>query len=198
MKEEFLAIEKKLMDGNKRFISNKLENKDFSKKHRKDLKDNGQKPMAVVISCSDSRVPPEIVFDLGIGDIFTVRNAGNVVDENVIGNVEFAVSHLDAKYILVMGHEKCGAVEEAVKGIETYNKLEGFIKPLENIVVEAIEHNKNCTQSELMDVIEDKNVELSASKLLQSKMLRELYEKDKIKIVKAKYFHEAGEVKILK
>ncbi|KHD38604.1 carbonic anhydrase [Clostridium acetobutylicum] len=198
MKDEFLVIEKTLMEGNKRFMSNKLKLKDFSEKRRKDLKENGQRPMAVVVSCSDSRVPPEIIFDLGLGEIFTVRNAGNIVDSNTIGNVEFAVNHLGAKYVLVMGHEKCGAVEAALDGVSNNEKLKGFIEPLENVVANALENNKKCTRKEIIDIIEDKNVEASANKLLESENLRQLKRKDEIEIVKAKYFHETGEVKILR
>ncbi|AAK80436.1 carbonic anhydrase [Clostridium acetobutylicum] len=198
MKDEFLVIEKTLMEGNKRFMSNKLKLKDFSEKRRKDLKENGQRPMAVVVSCSDSRVPPEIIFDLGLGEIFTVRNAGNIVDSNTIGNVEFAVNHLGAKYVLVMGHEKCGAVEAALEGVSNNEKLKGFIEPLENVVANALENNKKCTRKEIIDIIEDKNVEASANKLLESENLRQLKRKDEIEIVKAKYFHETGEVKILR
>nr|WP_241393840.1 carbonic anhydrase [Clostridium acetobutylicum] len=179
-------------------MSNKLKLKDFSEKRRKDLKENGQRPMAVVVSCSDSRVPPEIIFDLGLGEIFTVRNAGNIVDSNTIGNVEFAVNHLGAKYVLVMGHEKCGAVEAALEGVSNNEKLKGFIEPLENVVANALENNKKCTRKEIIDIIEDKNVEASANKLLESENLRQLKRKDEIEIVKAKYFHETGEVKILR
>lgn len=196
MNEEFMKIERTLMEGNKRFILNKPKIKDFSYENRKNLSDNGQKPYAVVICCSDSRTPPEIIFDVGIGDIFIIRNAGNIVYDNVIGNVEFAVSHLNARYIIVMGHEKCGAVEAALDEMKLHGRLSGFIKPLKEAMDNAYLRGEECSLDDLSSKVEDENIALSAKKLLKSEMLKKLYEENKIRIVKAKYFLTSGEVKI--
>ncbi|PJI09577.1 MULTISPECIES: carbonic anhydrase [Clostridium] len=198
MNEEFMKIERTLMEGNKRFILNKLKTKDFSYENRKKLSDNGQKPYAVVISCSDSRTPPETIFDVGIGEIFTIRNAGNIVYDNVIENVEFAVSHLNTRYIMVMGHEKCGAVEAALDEMKLHGRLNGFIQPLKEAVDNTNLYGKECPLDVLSSKVEDENIALSAKKLLKSEMLKKLYNENKIRIVKTKYFLTSGEVKILK
>ncbi|HWI55307.1 MAG TPA: carbonic anhydrase, partial [Desulfobacteria bacterium] len=113
----------KLISGNVRYVSGKLQAKDLSAAKRKDLSENGQKPFAIVLTCSDSRVPPELVLDQGLGDIFVVRTAGNVVDPIAIGSIEYGVEHLHAPLIMVLGHEKCGAVKATVEAGD--KKVEG-------------------------------------------------------------------------
>lgn len=197
MNEDFIHIQKILMDGNKRFVKGKLKNKDFFSELRKDLYQNGQKPIAAVISCADSRVPPEYVFDTSLGELFVIRNAGNIVDETVIENVEFAVSHLGVRFILILAHECCGAVQEALDKLEKHEKLEGFIKALETSIVSVQSENEKSSLQELAPEIEEENAIKAADKLLESKMLKELYNEGKIEIVTAKYFLSTGEVKII-
>src|SRR4030043_1796798 len=103
----------KLMDGNKRFVSGKLVKKDLGDTKRKELL-KGQKPFATVITCSDSRVPPELLFDQGLGDIFIIRVAGNVVDPLELGRIEYGVEHLNAPLLFILGHSKCGAVTATI------------------------------------------------------------------------------------
>ena len=104
-----------LRTGNARFISGALTPKDDYAALREKLS-NGQHPFAVVLCCSDSRVAPEIIFDLKLGDLFVIRNAGNVVDEDVLGSVEYAVEHLGTPLVVVMGHSSCGAVTATSQG----------------------------------------------------------------------------------
>lgn len=104
-----------LIDGNKRFVEGKLSTYDVGIGRRIQLS-HGQYPFATVITCSDSRVPPELIFDQALGSIFVVRVAGNVLDAITLGSVEYAVEHLNTKLVVVMGHEKCGAVKAAVDG----------------------------------------------------------------------------------
>ena len=105
----------RLMQGNERFTSGKMSHLNQNDVRRAEVA-TGQKPFAIVVSCSDSRVPPEMVFDQGLGDLFVVRTAGHVVDPVAMGSIEFAVAKLGARQILVMGHERCGAVQAALEG----------------------------------------------------------------------------------
>src|SRR3954471_10120329 len=105
-----------LMAGNKRFVAGHLRTRDEPPR-RVELA-NGQKPVAVIVSCSDSRVPPELVFDQDLGDIFVVRTAGQVVGDLELGSIEYAVEHLGTRLIVVLGHARCGAVMAAVNGGE--------------------------------------------------------------------------------
>ena len=103
----------RLMDGNRRYSQNKEQHPDETLARRMELQ-SSQHPFAVILSCSDSRVPPELIFDQGLGDLFVIRVAGNIVDDDGLGSIEYAVEHLGTKLIVVLGHEKCGAVSAAV------------------------------------------------------------------------------------
>jgi carbonic anhydrase len=110
IKNETLTPFEKLKAGNKRFVSGYPIHPDETLKRIRELK-KGQNPFAVVVSCSDSRIPPELVFDQGLGDIFTIRTAGNVIGDYELGSIEYAVEHLGCKLIVVLGHENCGAID---------------------------------------------------------------------------------------
>ncbi len=104
----------KLMDGNKRYVENKLTNGLRSDPATRASLARSQRPYAVILTCSDSRVPPEIIFDKGLGEVFVVRVAGNVPDPVVLGSIEYAAEHLGTPLVMVLGHERCGAVKAAV------------------------------------------------------------------------------------
>lgn len=104
-----------LLEGNQRFVSGTATHPHQSGAHRASLAE-GQKPFAIVLTCADSRVAPELYFDQGLGDLFVLRNAGNVLDDHIVGSIEYAVEHLHAGLIIVVGHSKCGAVGAAVAG----------------------------------------------------------------------------------
>jgi carbonic anhydrase len=119
----------RLQAGNNRFAEEMLERKDLGRTRRQELA-NGQKPFAVVLTCADSRLTPEFIFNQGLGDLFVVRVAGNIADPFVLGSVEYAVEHLHVPLIVVLGHEKCGAVEAALgeeKPMGNLGKLIGEI-----------------------------------------------------------------------
>ena len=97
----------------------------------------GQQPFAVVVGCSDSRIPPEVIFDLGLGDIFVIRTAGNVLDDVGLGSLEYAVEHLHVPLILVLGHEHCGAVTSAVQEGEVHGHLSSILKAIQPAVDQA-------------------------------------------------------------
>jgi carbonic anhydrase len=125
------------MEGNQRFVSGKITIKDIGPAKREDLAVNGQKPFAVIVSCSDSRVPPEILFDQALGDIFVVRVAGNVLDPVAMGSVEYGAEHLGCPLLVVMGHENCGAVKATVDGGEAPGSISAIVDKIKPSVEKA-------------------------------------------------------------
>ena len=128
----------RLLDGNKRFLSGRLEHPNHCEKSRRGLV-TGQDPIAVVLTCSDSRVPPVDVFDQGLGDIFVVRVAGNIINDQILGSIEYAVAHLHTPLVMVMGHSSCGAVGAVAQGV----KLDGHIASLTPSIDAALKKTKN-------------------------------------------------------
>jgi carbonic anhydrase len=128
----------KLLKGNARFVAGKLHSVSTEElKERRAEVAHGQKPFAVIVSCSDSRVGPEIVFDQGLGDIFVVRTAGEVVDNAALGSIEYAVLHLGTPLIVVLGHERCGAVAAAVADAKEPGHIGDVIKAIQPAVAET-------------------------------------------------------------
>ena len=117
------ALER-LKAGNERYISSSEFSGDITADRRVKLSEEGQHPYAVVISCSDSRVIPEVIFDTGLGELFVIRSAGNVVDTATLGSIEYAVGHMGVKLVLVLGHTNCGAVAEAINGLHEGHSIE--------------------------------------------------------------------------
>ena len=115
---------KYLRDGNDRFTATGGYSGDITPERRSSLAKNGQHPFAAVVTCSDSRVVPEIIFDAGLGDIFVIRSAGNVVDGCTLGSLEYAVGHMGCNLVLVLGHTSCGAIAEAIKGFHEGHSIE--------------------------------------------------------------------------
>ncbi len=182
----------KLMDGNKRYVTNKVLHPDATPERRAELA-KGQHPYAVVLGCADSRVPPEIIFDEGLGDIFVVRVAGNIADDAVLGSIEYAVEHLGAPLVLVLGHESCGAVKATVEGGEAPGHIGSLIEEIKP----AVEMAKKEKGDLLNNAIKD-NVRLVVAELKESKpILSELVEKRKIKIVGGRYDLDTGVVEMV-
>lgn len=190
--------EKAIIEGNKRFVSGKLANKDLSSDVRKDLSQNGQHPFAVVLTCSDSRVAPELVFDQGLGDLFVIRDAGNVVDAIETGSVEYAVEHLNVPLVVVLGHEKCGAVQAAVKGGEATPGIEAIVNKIKPSLEKVKAANKDAKQEEIASMVESENAKQTVNELLKSSTIKHLVDSGKLKLVPAKYHLESGEVEFLK
>jgi carbonic anhydrase len=116
-----LAPLDKLKAGNEKFVSGHPEHPNETTNRIKELKE-GQHPLAILVSCSDSRVPPELIFDQGLGDVFSIRTAGNVIGDYELGSIEYAVEHLHCKLIVVLGHENCGAIQAyAASGNEKHD-----------------------------------------------------------------------------
>lgn len=186
---EINEIIKILKEGNNRFTSNTPERKPQDSTHR-ELLAAGQSPFAAILGCADSRVVPEIIFDTGLGELFTVRVGGNIANVASIASIEFAVTQLNVKLVLVLGHADCGAVNAAVRGgdyTNNLNKLLTHIKP-------AIEQ----TSSGNIDDIIKKNAELNAEELVKrSAMLAEAVKSGQLKIIPTFYHLESGEVEFL-
>jgi len=201
----------KLMDGNKQYVANKLTNGSRSDAASRKALANSQKPYAVILSCSDSRVPPEIIFDKGLGEIFVVRVAGNVPDPIVLGSIEYAVEHLGTPLIMVLGHERCGAVKATVeaKGKSTGSRnIDAIVKKIATSTKIAAKDcaickaDPKCAQSkstEFAECLADANAKSVAANLTtQSGILRHLVKEKKVKIVAAKYDLDDGLVTLFK
>jgi carbonic anhydrase len=128
----------KLKEGNGRYTSGSLQHPGQSTERRTELAKT-QHPYAAIVSCSDSRVPPEIVFDQGLGDLFVVRVAGNVINDEGLGSIEYTVDHLGTRLILVLGHQRCGAVDAARETIAAKGKAPGHIQSLVTAIKPAVE-----------------------------------------------------------
>jgi len=183
-----------LKDGNERFVSGKSLNRNLSDQVKETSK--GQYPFGTILSCIDSRSPSEFVFDQGIGDIFNARIAGNIVDEDVLGSLEFASKILGSKLILVLGHSDCGAVKGACDDAKLGNvtALLSKIKP----AVDAVSSDNADRTSKNKDFVEKvakENVLLAIKNITDnSPLLKEMVEKGEITIVGGMYDVETGKV----
>jgi carbonic anhydrase len=128
----------KLKEGNGRYTSGNMQHPSQTAERRTELA-KSQHPFAIILSCSDSRVPPEIVFDEGLGDLFIVRVAGNVLNDEGLGSIEYGVDILGARLIVVLGHQKCGAVDAAMKTIAAKGKAAGHIQSLVTAIKPVVE-----------------------------------------------------------
>jgi len=128
----------RLKEGNSRYTSGNLQHPGQTAEQRTELAKT-QHPFAAIVSCSDSRVPPEIVFDQGLGDLFVVRVAGNVINDEGLGSIEYTVDHLGTRLILVLGHQSCGAVKPARETIAAKGKAPGHIQSLVTAIKPAVE-----------------------------------------------------------
>lgn len=180
-------------EGNNRFINNELTARDHSAQVRKSA--TGQFPKAAVISCLDSRVPVEDVFDRGIGDIFVGRVAGNFVNEDLLGSLEFACKVAGSKLILVMGHEHCGAVKAAIDDVKLGNitAMLSKIRPAVDLVV--YDGERTSANEEFVHQVCESNVRNTVQKIrTDSPILKEMEDKGEIKIVGATYDMDSGVV----
>jgi carbonic anhydrase len=183
-----------LKQGNKRFVSNKLAKRDLMAQVKKTGK--GQFPFAAIVSCLDSRTQPEYVFDQGIGDIFVARVAGNFVNDDILGSLEFATKLAGAKLIVIMGHTECGAVRGACDRAQL-GLLTGTLANI-NPAVEAVQGDfkpRTSQNEKFVQAVTEKNVKLTMQKLrTRSNVLREMIDKGEIGLVGAMYDVSTGKV----
>jgi len=183
----------KLKVGNERFVSGHPVHPDETLDRIRELK-KGQNPFVVVVSCSDSRLPPELIFDQGLGDVFSIRTAGNVIGDYELGSIEYAVEHLHCKLIVVLGHENCGAIQAyATSGNEKHNDhiqtLVDYIaaEEEEKIVLDSLRSN--------IDILVKANIAHAVNLLSSSTpVLKPLVDKNEIKIIGAYYDLDSGNV----
>lgn len=185
-----------LKEGNQRFQNNLKANRNLLEQVN-DTSD-GQFPFATILSCIDSRVSAELVFDQGLGDIFSVRIAGNFVNEDILGSMEFASKLAGTKLIVVLGHTACGAIKGACDDAKLGNltKLIEKIKPAVNAVSEPQDKNlRNSSNSEFVDHVSEKNVQLTIDRIMkESDVLAQMQNNGEILIVGAMYDINTGAV----
>lgn len=182
-----------LLAGNNRFCNGHSLRPHQDDSRRKSLV-AGQKPVATILSCSDSRVAPELIFDQGLGDLFVIRVAGNSLDDEVLGSIEYSVEHLGTQLIVVMGHERCGALTAAVKAVHEGNHIDALLRPLGP----AVQDTKGMPGDRVDNAVRE-NVRIVADELKKSQpVLANLHRKGTLKIVGAEYHLQSGRVEFLK
>ncbi len=182
-----------LLDGNQRFTAGESVHPGQSGERRSETA-NGQKPVAAVLSCADSRVPPEVIFDQGLGDIFTVRVAGHVLDNTSLGSLEYAVEHLGVSLIVVLGHERCGAVGAAL----TAKHLPGHLVALTERIKPAIEKVRTSKSGEPdVESCVHEHSKLVAEELRKAPpVISSMVQAGKVKVVSGRYDLDTGVVEI--
>lgn len=190
--EEAISLLKK---GNERFVSNLKINRNLLQQVNETSE--GQHPFAVIISCMDSRTSPELVFDQGLGDVFTIRIAGNVINEDIIGSTEFGCKVAGAKVVLVLGHTNCGAINGAINNVEL-GHLHFVTDKIKRCLPQIKKNLVNATASDVCEQVTLENVKLGMNDLKKNSMiLNELLNKKEIKIVGGIYDLSTGLVEFI-
>jgi carbonic anhydrase len=187
------AALQELIEGNDRYALDHVEHPHEGSQRRVDLS-IAQHPFAIVLGCADSRVVPELIFDQGVGDLFVLRVAGNVADDAVIASIEFAVEHLGTRLVVVLGHERCGAVMAAIGHAFSEGKLNSLIKYIEPAVKAGQEANGDCVVSDTVKA----HVNLMVKEIESTvPILSHEVKKGNLKIVPAYYRLATGKVEFL-
>ncbi len=187
---------RRLVDGNARFVASTNVHPNLDVQRRLQVR-QGQTPFAIILGCSDSRVPADLVFDTGLGDLFVVRVAGNVTDDVVIGSIEYAVDHLGTNLVLVLGHEKCGAVDAALHAAESHDPVPGHINSLVEAIEPAIRELHSATDNRLDEAVRA-NVRYVTQRLRHAHpILSKAVEDGKLNVVGAYYDLETGQVQVI-
>jgi carbonic anhydrase len=188
--EEILAEMKR---GNQRFRKGEEPKRDFLAAQKASAK--GQYPATIILSCIDSRAPAEVIMDLGLGNVFNARVAGNISNEDILGSMEFACKLAGAKVVLVLGHTACGAIQGAIDNAELGNLTALLAKIRPAVKATEFDGKRSSTNPAFVDAVARKNVELTMAQILEkSTVLRELQTKKMIKVVGAMYNLETATV----
>lgn len=180
----------RLQDGNTRFIADKLDGK-LQDSSRRDALTGGQQPYAIILSCADSRVVPELAFDTGLGELFVVRVAGNIANSSSIASIEYAVAHCGSKVIVVLGHQSCGAVTAAVAGGDNGYNLNHLLSHVTPAIAAS---GEGATVNEVVK----KNAQLTAEELKnRSSIIGNAVASGDVKIIPAYYHLDSGKVEFL-
>jgi carbonic anhydrase len=180
---------KLLIKGNETFMNGKPTRPNQSARRRREVA-SGQSPFAIVVGCSDSRIPPELVFDRGIGDLFIVRTAGNVLDDAVLGSIEYAVLHLGVRLIVVLGHSSCGAVKAAMDD----HPDPGHIPHLVNAIRPAVEKARRMSGDLHLNAVRANTAGVVMGLRNAPPILAGLAKKDRLKVIGAIYHLDSGKV----
>ena len=181
-----------LMAGNSRFEGGRARHPDQSVARRKEIAGK-QEPFAIVLTCADSRLPPEIYFDQGLGDLFVIRNAGNVLNDHVIGSMEYAVAHLHVPLIMVIGHERCGAVAAAVAGGHAPGHIADIVASITPAVKATAEQEGDTVDNTVIA-----HAQMTAATLRTcGPIIAAAVKARKVKVVAARYDLDSGRVEIL-
>jgi carbonic anhydrase len=187
-----------LLKGNERFVAGTSTHPDIDSDRRINTAKNGQKPIASVLSCSDSRVPVEDIFDAGIGTLFIVRVAGNIAEKSQVGSLEYGAGHLGIPLIIVLGHTKCGAVTAAVENGQVSVPIKTIINNIEPAVARARKSSGEIAEEDLILKSITENVWQTIEDIFKiSGKIRALVKTGKVKIVGAMYDIETGKVRPL-
>ncbi len=184
-----------LKEGNKRFVNNLKVNRNLLQQANETS--DGQHPFAVILSCIDSRTSAELIFDQGLGDIFSVRIAGNIINEDILGSMEFACKAAGSKFIVVLGHTKCGAVKGACDHVEMGN-LTALLSKIQPAVYDekTVTENRNSVNADFVEKVASINVKRTVQAIMErSTILKEMIEKGEIGIVGGTHDISTGEVK---
>jgi carbonic anhydrase len=184
----------RLIEGNQRYVANASIDLNQSASRRRDLA-SSQTPFATIFSCVDSRVPPELVFDRGLGDLFVIRTAGHVLDQAALGSLEFGVAELHIPVIMVLGHERCGAVKATIEATEHHTSAPADIQALVDGIRPAVEQAKGQA-GDLLENAVTANIVLTVSRLKRTPILAEAIDKSGLKIIGARYDLDSGAVEL--
>jgi carbonic anhydrase len=191
-------VKSMLKTGNQRFVSGEMKHPHQTQDRRHNTATKGQKPFVTVVGCADSRVPVEQVFDQGVGDIFTIRVAGNVCDTTEIASVEYAVATLETPMIVVLGHTHCGAVGATAMNQDVPGHLKELVAMIKPAVTAARAEDPSLSGDALVAKSIEKNVWLQIEELLEeSEVVRDAAKNGKVQIVGAIYDIETGKVNML-
>lgn len=185
----------RLITGNQRYAANKTVDPNQTETRRVEVA-QGQHPFATILGCVDSRVPPEIVFDRGLGDLFVIRTAGQVIDSAVLGSIEFGTAELGIPLIMVLGHENCGAIKATIEAMEKNTPAEGSIGALVEGIRPAVEQVQG-REGDLVDNAVRANIALVVEQLQTSPVLSEALRENKLKIVGGRYDLDSGTVEMI-
>ncbi|MCG3137738.1 MAG: hypothetical protein HJJLKODD_01588 [Phycisphaerae bacterium] len=188
----------RLREGNMRFVEGKVDSQHEDAARRQETAQPGQKPFVTILSCADSRVPVELLFDQGIGDLFVIRVAGNVAANDEIGTIEYGAGHLHTPLLVVMGHTKCGAVTAVTQGAEVHGHLAELVSPIKPAVDQVKQDHPELRDAELVAAAIKANIWQAIADTLQgSAELRELVRENKLRVIGALYDLESGRVEFL-
>lgn len=183
-------IKQRLKDGNERFVSDKLDGKLQNSGRREELT-SGQSPYAIILSCADSRVVPELAFDAGLGELFVVRVAGNIANSSSIASIEYAVAHCGSNAIVVLGHQSCGAVTAAMGGGDNGYNINHLLAHITPAIAE-------CGAGAEVNTVVRKNALLTAQDLIKrSAIISDAVNRGSVEIIPAYYNLDSGKVDFL-